>query len=160
MPPLEPDEEAGEGEGGDETNSSNEDGGVVRVLGERWTSVTVTFAHRRRYVVVQLVHSRREYGPEDLDDVASKDRCPAELLGNAEEQDDEEGFVHLRMLLDVLHVVHLVHRTRLLLLETESNLLHMRQGVETSLVDLHQRLFCFCLLSNRNEMNWRFRRSK
>ena len=32
VPPLEPDQQAGEGEGGDETNSSNEDGGIVSVL--------------------------------------------------------------------------------------------------------------------------------
>ena len=154
--PLEPDEQAGEGERGDETNCSNENGGIVGVLGEGWTSITVTFTHRRGYVVVQLVHSRGEHSAKDLDDVASENGRSAELLGDTEEQDDEERLVHLRVLLEVLHVVHLVHGTRPLLLEAKTDLLHVGQGVITGLVDLHQRLFGFRLLSDGDEMNRRF----
>ena len=103
-----------------------------------------------------LVPSLREYCPEDLDGVASKDCCSAELLGNAEDEDDEERFVDFRVLLNVLHIVHLVHDVRLLLLEAESDLLHLRQGVETGFVDLHQRSFCLHLFSDRDQMNRRF----
>ena len=109
---------------------------------------------------MQFVHSRGENCSEDLDNVSTKNCRAAELLSEAEEQDDEERFVHLRMLLDVLHVVHLVHRTRLLLLQPHPDLLHLGQAVEAGLVDLHQRSFRFCLLTNGDEMNRRFWRSE